>query len=112
MSLTITKLQKKIADQAVLNNITFSLSLGQVVGLVGPNGIGKTTIFRTVTHQYRADGGTIELDEQDLTDHPEQRENLFTLIINISSSVNTGWIKSPAIINCSMRRLIKRGLWR
>ena len=36
MSLTITKLQKKIADQAVLNNITFSLSLGQVVGLVGP----------------------------------------------------------------------------
>lgn len=43
MSLTITKLQKKIADQAVLNNITFSLSLGQVVGLVGPNGIGKTT---------------------------------------------------------------------
>ncbi|RNE10743.1 ABC transporter ATP-binding protein YtrB [Lacticaseibacillus paracasei] len=79
MSLTITKLQKKIADQAVLNNITFSLSLGQVVGLVGPNGIGKTTIFRTVTHQYRADGGTIELDEQDLTDHPEQRENLFYL---------------------------------
>lgn len=59
MSLTITKLQKKIADQAVLNNITFSLSLGQVVGLVGPNGIGKTTIFRTVTHQYRAEGAPL-----------------------------------------------------
>lgn len=59
MSLTITKLQKKIADQAVLNNITFSLSLGQVVGLVGPNGIGKTTIFRTVTYQYRADGAPL-----------------------------------------------------
>ena len=51
MSLTITKLQKKIADQAVLNNITFSLSLGQVVGLVGPNGIGNLDCIIKVTTQ-------------------------------------------------------------
>ncbi|WP_156397775.1 ATP-binding cassette domain-containing protein, partial [Lacticaseibacillus zeae] len=58
MSLIVTKLQKRIANQEVLRDITFSLDRGQVVGLVGPNGIGKTTIFRTVTRQYIADGGT------------------------------------------------------
>lgn len=45
MSLTITNLQKKIDQQPVLEAVTFSLDRGQVVGLVGPNGIGKTTIF-------------------------------------------------------------------
>ncbi|WP_127091589.1 ATP-binding cassette domain-containing protein, partial [Lacticaseibacillus rhamnosus] len=54
MSLTITNLQKKIDQRPVLEDVTFSLERGQVVGLVGPNGIGKTTIFRTITHQYIA----------------------------------------------------------
>ena len=36
---------KKIDQQPVLGAVTFSLDRGQVVGLVGPNGIGKTTIF-------------------------------------------------------------------
>lgn len=79
MSLTITNLQKKIDQQPVLEAVTFSLDRGQVVGLVGPNGIGKTTIFRTITHQYIADGGTVKLDDHDLATEPAQREAIFYL---------------------------------
>ncbi|ARY92175.1 MULTISPECIES: ATP-binding cassette domain-containing protein [Lacticaseibacillus] len=79
MSLTVTKLQKRIANQEVLRNITFSLDPGQVVGLVGPNGIGKTTIFRTVTRQYIADDGTVTLDQHDLTNESPQQAAIFYL---------------------------------
>ena len=79
MSLTITNLQKKIDQQPVLEAVTFSLDRGQVVGLVGPNGIGKTTIFRTITHQYIADGGTVKVDDHDLATEPAQREAIFYL---------------------------------
>ena len=76
MSLTITNLQKKIDQQPVLEAVTFSLDR---VGLVGPNGIGKTTIFRTITHQYIADGGTVKVDDHDLATEPAQREAIFYL---------------------------------
>ena len=79
MSLIVTKLQKRIANQEVLRDITFSLDRGQVVGLVGPNGIGKTTIFRTVTRQYIADGGTVTLDQHDLTKESTQQAAIFYL---------------------------------
>lgn len=77
MSLTITNLQKKIDQRPVLEDVTFSLERGQVVGLVGPNGIGKTTIFRTITHQYIADGGTVKVDDHDLATEPGPARSYF-----------------------------------
>ena len=79
MSLTVTKLQKKIGNREVLRDISFSLMPGQIVGLVGPNGIGKTTIFRTITRQYIPNGGTVMLDHHDLTKESPQRAAIFYL---------------------------------
>src|SRR5205085_3170861 len=46
---------------------------GEVVGLLGPNGAGKTTCFYMIVGLVPADGGTIELDGQDLSRLPIHR---------------------------------------
>ncbi|KRM30381.1 multidrug ABC transporter ATPase [Agrilactobacillus composti DSM 18527 = JCM 14202] len=79
MSLTIQNLKKVIGDRPVLQEIDFTLEPGQIVGLVGPNGIGKTTILRTVTQQYVADGGDVLLAGQSIKAQAQLREQIFYL---------------------------------
>jgi branched-chain amino acid transport system ATP-binding protein len=52
--------------QAV-RDVSFSLSPGEVLALVGANGAGKTTLLRTIAGAHRASGGTIYLEGSDIT---------------------------------------------
>jgi len=45
-----------------VQDLDFSVSRGEVVGLIGPNGSGKTTVFNVITGLYRATSGTIAFD--------------------------------------------------
>jgi ATP-binding cassette ChvD family protein len=45
----------------LLDNCSFSLPRGGIVGIIGPNGTGKTTLFRMIIGQEKPDAGTIEL---------------------------------------------------
>ena len=107
MSLTITNLQKKIDQQPVLEAVTFSLDRGQVVGLVGPNGIGKTTIFRTITHQYIADGGTVKVDDQIWQPNRPSEKPFFIWTSSICFSANIHWLKLPPTTHCCIPTLTK-----
>ena len=49
-----------------LRGITLDIPAGQKVALVGPSGAGKSTIFNLLLRFYEADGGTIEIDGQDI----------------------------------------------
>lgn len=51
----------------VLFDVSFQVSRGQIVGLVGSNGAGKTTTLRTVTGLTRATGGTVLYEGRDIT---------------------------------------------
>jgi lipopolysaccharide export system ATP-binding protein len=53
--------------------VSFSIERGQAVALLGPNGAGKTTCFYITTGLIDADGGSICLDGQDITDLPMYR---------------------------------------
>ena len=63
-------LRKSYHRRAVVNNVAIDLAQGEIVGLLGPNGAGKTTTFYLITGLIRPDGGTIHLDDEDLTDLP------------------------------------------
>lgn len=59
--LTITDLTYRIAGRTLLENASLTVAEGQRVGLVGPNGTGKSTLFKLITGEIGADAGDINL---------------------------------------------------
>jgi lipopolysaccharide export system ATP-binding protein len=60
-------LSKTYGKRTVVHDVSFEVGSGEVVGLLGPNGAGKTTCFYMVVGLVGADGGSVKLDDTDLT---------------------------------------------
>jgi branched-chain amino acid transport system ATP-binding protein len=69
--LSIDDLHAGYDESRVLRGVTMSVNRGEVVSLVGRNGVGKTTTLRSVVGIVRPDRGTISLDGDDVTDLPD-----------------------------------------
>ncbi|VDG21080.1 ATP-binding cassette domain-containing protein [Lactiplantibacillus mudanjiangensis] len=76
MSLKITNLNKQIDHHATLIDLDFTVEPGQIVGIIGRNGVGKTTLFRTINGQYLPDTGQVLVDDQAVSAQPELRQRL------------------------------------
>ena len=63
-------LTKRYRGRPVVNDVSLALDGGEIVGLLGPNGAGKTTCFYVILGLTKADGGTIHLDDRDLSTAP------------------------------------------
>ncbi len=61
MSITVTQLSKHYGPQKAVDNISFSIQKGEIVGFLGPNGAGKSTTMKMITGYLPADSGTIEV---------------------------------------------------
>lgn len=61
MSITVTNLSKNYGAQKVVNNISFSINKGEIVGFLGPNGAGKSTTMKMITGYLQADGGKAQV---------------------------------------------------
>jgi len=73
LGLHISNLRKSYRRRPVIRDVTMRLDRGEVVALLGPNGSGKTTCFYAIAGLITPDGGTVELDGQDLTLLPMYR---------------------------------------
>jgi len=60
-------LQKSYRSRQVVRDLSLEINTGEVIGLLGPNGAGKTTAFYMIVGLVPADGGSILLDDCDLT---------------------------------------------
>jgi lipopolysaccharide export system ATP-binding protein len=69
-TLSVAKLNKRYKSRIVVHDVSLSVGSGEVIGLLGPNGAGKTTCFYMIVGLIATDGGTIELDGDDLTRMP------------------------------------------
>lgn len=65
-------LTKRFGGVVALDKLDLELHKGEILGLIGPNGSGKTTFFNVVTGIYPADGGGIEFDGADITNRDPQ----------------------------------------
>ena len=54
---------KSFGDKMLLDDVSFALPKGAIVGIVGPNGVGKTTLFRMIAGQEKPDKGHIKMGE-------------------------------------------------
>ncbi|PSL39725.1 ATP-binding cassette ChvD family protein [Labedella gwakjiensis] len=58
-----SKLQKGFGDRILIDGLTFTLPRNGIVGVIGPNGVGKTTLFKTIVGLEPLDGGTLKVGE-------------------------------------------------
>ena len=54
----------------ILDNLNFKINEGQIFGMLGPNGVGKSTIFNLITGLIRPDSGKIKITGKDVTQYP------------------------------------------
>ena len=57
-------------NRLILDNINFKINEGQIFGMLGPNGVGKSTIFNLITGLVNPDKGKIKIVNEDVTKYP------------------------------------------
>ncbi len=57
-------------NRLILDNINFKINEGQIFGMLGPNGVGKSTIFNLITGLVSPDKGKIRITNEDVTKYP------------------------------------------
>ena len=65
--LKVSGLKKAYGAIKAVDGVSFEVWPGEIFGVIGPNGSGKTTMFNSVLGQIRPDAGAIELNGQDIT---------------------------------------------
>ena len=71
--LTVERLVKRFGGFRALDVLSFSVGPGEILGLVGPNGSGKTTCINVISGLYRPDGGTIYFEGRSIGGLPSHR---------------------------------------
>ncbi|HZY34599.1 MAG TPA: ABC transporter ATP-binding protein [Rhodanobacter sp.] len=69
--LQLDRVSRRRAGRAAVQDLSLSLQSGQVMGLLGVNGAGKSTTLSMIAGALRPDSGGIELNGEDFLEHPE-----------------------------------------
>jgi lipopolysaccharide export system ATP-binding protein len=68
--LKLEKISLKFGKKTILDNLNLDLNHGQILGLLGPNGVGKSTIFNLITGLISPDYGTIAINSEIVNKFP------------------------------------------
>ena len=69
MSITVRNLTKLYGDEKAVNDISFDVRTGEILGFLGPNGAGKTTTMKIITCYMPQTAGSVEVDGLSTLDH-------------------------------------------
>src|SRR5215475_13409260 len=70
MSIEVKNLLKIYGEQKAVNNISFKVDKGEIVGFLGPNGAGKSTTMKIITGYLHQDGGEAFVSNISVTKEP------------------------------------------
>lgn len=79
-TLTVKSISKSFKGLKAVNDVSFHLKTGEILGLIGPNGSGKTTTINMVTGMLPKDSGHIEIDGQDISNVPAYKVPVYGLV--------------------------------
>jgi ABC-2 type transport system ATP-binding protein len=71
-AITVDSLSKKFGAFTAVDNISFDVNRGEVLGFLGPNGAGKSTTMKMITGFLAPSGGRIRVDGMDVGRHPKE----------------------------------------
>lgn len=69
MSLEVLNLRKAYGQQMAVNQVSFAVQKGEIVGFLGPNGAGKSTTMKMITGYLKSDAGIVKICGMNLTEH-------------------------------------------
>jgi len=77
IAISCDAVHKRYKETTALNGVSFSVARGEIFGIIGPDGAGKTTLFRILTTLILADSGTASVDGYDVVnDYKEIRKRV------------------------------------
>jgi len=72
----INNVSFEIDDKNILKEVNLNINKGTILGIIGPNGVGKTTLLRCLTGIYKPSSGNVIYDGQDVFDNPKVKEEI------------------------------------
>ncbi len=75
----VDNLSKRYGNFMAVDNISFNLRKGEILGFLGPNGAGKTTTMRIIAGYLSATQGTVKVSGYDIYDHPQKVKKKYRL---------------------------------
>ena len=72
MDIVVENLTKRYGTQKAVDNISFRVKTGEVLGFLGPNGAGKTTTMKAITTFLAPDEGTVKVGPWNIEDNPDE----------------------------------------
>ena len=74
--LELNKISLKFGRKIILDNLSLKLNNSQILGLLGPNGVGKSTIFNIITGLISPDFGSVVIDSETVNKYPIYQRTL------------------------------------
>jgi ATP-binding cassette ChvD family protein len=96
-------LTKGFDGEKLWDDVSFSLPRGGIVGVIGPNGVGKTTLFKMIVGQEQPDSGELRLGETVKISYVDQsragidpKKTLFEVVSDGLDHINVGQVEMPS----------------
>ena len=68
--ISLENISLSFGKRKILDNMSFKINNGEILGMLGPNGVGKSTIFNLITGLIKPDYGKIKFDGIDVMNYP------------------------------------------
>ncbi|WP_240372142.1 energy-dependent translational throttle protein EttA [Brevibacterium zhoupengii] len=98
-----SNLQKGYGDRLLIDGLSFSLPRNGIVGVIGPNGVGKSTLFKTIVGYEELDGGELKVGDSVKTSYVDQsrggidsNKNLWEVVSDGLDFIQVGNVEMPS----------------
>ncbi|GAB2972515.1 energy-dependent translational throttle protein EttA [Saccharothrix stipae] len=99
----VDKLKKGFGDRVLIDGLSFSLPRNGIVGVIGPNGVGKTTLFKTIVGLEEPDSGTVRIGETVKLSYVDQnrggidpKKNVWEVVSDGLDYIHVGNVEMPS----------------
>ena len=99
----VKDLKKGFGDRVLIDNLSFTLPRNGIVGVIGPNGVGKTTLFKTIVGFEEADAGNVKIGETVSISYVDQNrggidpnKNIWEVVSDGLDHIKVGHVEIPS----------------